>query len=166
MGAFVPITLGGREYRLAELPRRANRAWQALLTDEVRSTLTAVGPLDTVDEVIQAIADSADLMMDLLIAYDTAGVEAWPTHTVQLPERDWIDTHATDRECYESIKAVLQVAFPPGADLLQLVPEIRPLLVQAISRGVAAATVKMVGLPSTSSVPPSTDGSPTTSSAA
>ena len=171
VGAFVPITLGGKEYQLAELPRRANREWQSLLTDEVRKTLAAVGPLDTADEVIDAIADSAELMMDLLIAYDAAGAKAWSEvhgtdHAPVLPERDWIDTHATDRECYESIKAVMQVAFPTGADLLRLVPELRPMLLQAFSRGVAAATVAMVSSRSTSSAPPPTDGSPTTLNAA
>ena len=171
VGAYVPITLGGKKYQLPELPRKANREWQSLLTDEVRKTLTAVGPLDTADEVIDAIADSAELMMDLLIAYDQAGAKAWsevrgtPLEPV-LPERDWIDTHATDRECYESIKAVMQVAFPTGADLLRLVPELRPMLLQAFSRGVAAATVAMVSSRSMSSAPPSTDGSQTTLSAA
>jgi len=169
VGAYVPITLGGKKYEVAELPRRANREWQRLLTSEIRATMTVVGPLDTADEVIDAIAESADLMLDLLIAYDRAGATAWSevhgvTREPVLTDREWIDTNATDRECYESIKAVMKVAFPTGADLLQLVPELRPMLLTAFSKGVAAATIAMVSSPSTSSTQPSTDGSPTTSS--
>lgn len=162
MGAFVPITLGGNEYRLRELPSRANREWQSHLTKEVRAALTDIGPLETADEVIQAIADQAELMMDLLISYDVAG-KAWPGHTPQLPSREWIDTHATDRECYEAIKKVTGVSFPFGADILKLVPEIRPLLINAVSRGVAAAAIAMTSSRSMSSAPLSTAGTQSTS---
>lgn len=171
VGAVVPITLGGKSYRLAELPRRANRDWQALMSSEVKATIADAGPLDTIEQVMDAIVDSAELMMDLLIAYDVAGAKAWSeVHGIErkpvLPERDWIDTHATDRECYEGMKAVMQVAFPSGADLLRLIPELRPALLTAVSRGVAAATIAMVSSAYTSSSQPSTDGSPMTSNAA
>src|SRR5688572_4942816 len=158
VGAFVPITLGGKTFKPRELPRRANREWQAHLSSELRKAMAASGPLDTADEVIQAIADSAELMMDLLIAYDAAGDSV-------LPDREWIDTTATDRECYEAIKKVTGAAYPFGADLLGLLPELRPLILQAVSRGVAAATVAMVATSSrsTSSAPPSTAGARSTS---
>jgi hypothetical protein len=162
VGAFVPITLGGKEFRLRELPRRANREWKELLTVEVRKSIANAGPLETVDQVIDAIAASAELMMDLLIAYDQFGT-AWPGHQTVLPEREWIDSHATDRECYESMKKVTAVAFPFGADLLTLIPEIRPLLLEAVTKGVAAATVAMTYSRSTSSAPPSTAGTQSTS---
>jgi hypothetical protein len=163
VGAFVPITLGGKVFSLRELPRRANREWQAHLSSEVRKALSASGPLDTADEVIQAIADSAELMMDLLIAYDNAGT-AWPGHKPVLPDREWIDTTATDRECYESLKRVAGASYPFGADLLGLLPELRPLILQAVSRGVAAAAVAMAtSSRSTSSAPPSTAGDRSTS---
>lgn len=165
MGAYVPITLAGKEYRLAELPRRANREWQSLLTSEVRKSLEVIGPLDTADEVIDAIADSAELMMDLLLAYDFAGAKAYDRVQV-LPDRDFIDTHATDRECYEAIKAVTGASFPFGADLLKLIPELRPAILTAISRGVAAAAVTMTSLRSTSSARRNTAGDRTTSSPA
>lgn len=164
MGAFIPITLGGKVYKLAELPRGANREYQVRFKAAVYGAMEATGPLDTMDEAIDAIAASADLMLDLLLAYDVAGAAGWERPAV-LPDREWIDSHATDRECYESMKVVLQAVFPPVGDLLSLLPELRPLLLQAISKGVAAATIAMTSVPSTSSVLPSTDGSPTTSSA-
>ena len=172
VGAYVSITLGGKEYRLAELPRRANREWQKRLSTDVRARIEGVGPLETADEVIEAIADSAELMMDLLIEYDAAGVAAWnaalgESREAVLPERDWIDTHATDRECYEAIKKVAAVSFPFGIDLIHMVPEFLPMLLQAVQRGTAAATLVMMGSSaSTSSSRRNTAGSQTPSSAA
>ena len=163
MGAFVPITLGGKGFSLRELPRRANREWQAHLTSEVRKAMAASGPLETADEVIQAIADSSELMMDLLISYDAAG-KAWEGHKPVLPDREWIDTTATDRECYEAIKKVTGAAYPFGADVLRMLPEMRPMILQAVSKGVAAAAIAMAtSSRSTSSARPSTAGDRSTS---
>jgi len=163
VGAFVPITLGGKDFSLRELPRRANREWQAHLTSELRKAMAASSPLDTADQVIQAIADSSELMMDLLISYDIAG-KAWEGHKPVLPDREWIDTKASDRECYEAIKKVTGAAYPFGADILRLLPELRPAILDAISRGVAASQVAMMrSWASTSSSPPSTVGDPSTS---
>lgn len=162
MGAFVPITLAGKSHVLRELPRRANREYQSLVTGTVRKALDVSDSLDTVDDVIEALAASGETMLDLLIAYDAAGA-VWPGHTPVLPDREWINERATDRECYEAIKKVLNIAFPPGADLLRLIPELRPWLIQAISRGVSAAAIALTLSPSTSSAPPSTAGDPTTS---
>lgn len=163
MGAFVPITLAGKQFNLAELPRRANRDFQAKLKTDVRDALKHAGALDTIEDVMDAIAEAAELWMDLLIAYDAIGAEAWSRPTV-LPDRDFIDTRATDRECYEAIRKVTGVSFPFGRELLQLVPELRPMLLQAVSKGVAAATVAIATSSlSTSSARPSTTGDRTTS---
>jgi hypothetical protein len=121
--------------------------------------MAASPPLETADEVIEAIAASADLMLDLLLAYDAAAEAATNSKPV-LPDREWLDTRATDRECYEAIKKVTGVSFPFGADILRIIPEVRPHLLGAVSKGVAAATVGLIktSLPSTSSAPPSTGG--------
>lgn len=158
VGSFIPITLAGKEYRLRELPIRANRDWQARVAADARQQIVNAGPLETVDQVVDAIAASATLMMDLLIAYDQAGT-VWDGHVPVLPEREFIDANATDRECYEAIKKVTGVSYPFGADLLKLIPELRPMLLQAVSRGVAAATLAMTSSLSTSSALPSTAGS-------
>jgi hypothetical protein len=171
VGAYVPITLAGKQYQLAELPRRANREWQALLSDEVRVTFSDLGDLDSAEEVMAAIAKSAEMQLRLLIEYDRMGAQAWSevhnkTYEPVLPDYDTLDAIATDGECYRAIKKVTEVSFPFGSDLLGLLPELRPLILNAVSKGVAAATIAMVSLPSSSSAPPSTDGSQTTSNAA
>lgn len=162
VGSYVPITLAGKSYNVRELPRRANREWQTHLTTEVRKAMAGSDPLETADEVIEALAASADLMLDLLLAYDQAG-KAWSGHTPVLPDREWLDARATDRECYEAIKKVTGVSFPFGADLLRIIPEIRPMLLQAVSKGVAAAAIAMTSARSTSSARRSTGGTRNTS---
>lgn len=174
VGAYVSITLAGKEYRLRELPSRVNRDWQKRLATDVRERINAVGPMDSADEVIQAIADSAEVMMDLLIEYDRLGTDAWnrqlnTSEPKVLPEREVIDTTATDRECYEAMKKVTNVSFPFGGDLLRIVPEFMPILLDrlttGVARGVAAAAVTISSRSTSSSRRP-TGGSPTTSNAA
>ena len=172
VGAYVPITLAGQDYKLAELPRQANRQFQWHVSKEIRTRVETIGPLESVDQVMDAIAEAADLWLDLLIAYDQMGAKAWAeVHRTEpkfvLPDRDWLDARATDGECYRAIKKVTAEAYPLGADLLALVPELKGHLLTSVTKGVAAATVAIVASSaSMSSAPPSTDGSPTTSSAA
>lgn len=153
------MTLGGQALRLPVLPIAANRQWTAHLAREVRTKLTEVGPLNTADEVATELAKSAEVMMDLLISYDAAGARARESDP-QLPEREWIDTHATDTEVYEAMKRVTAAAYPFAPDLIRIVPEFMPMILQSLSRGVAAATVAvMASSRSTNSARRSTAGS-------
>lgn len=154
-GGFLAVRLGGQEFALKVLSISANRTWTAHLAAEIRSKLQTLEPIDSADQVAQLLADQAETMMDLLIAYDAAGGNA-------LPEREWIDTHATDGEVYEAMKRVTAAAYPFGPDLLRIVPELVPMLAQSVTKGIAVAAVTLSR--STSSALPSTDGPPTTSS--
>ncbi len=156
VGGFLHVTLGGQSYELTVLSMKANRGWTAQLAEQVRTVLGRVEPLETADQVADLIATQAEVMMDLLIAYDAAGAKV-------LPEREWIDTHATDRECYEALKRVTAAAYPFGPDLLHIVPQFLPALIGAVQRGATAATLMLHSSLSTSSSPPSTAGPPPTS---
>ncbi len=172
MGGFLPITLAGRVYNLRDLPRGANRAFQRKLKEDVYARVENVGPLETADKIMDAMADAADLWLDLLVAYDLAGAEAWSeVNGVEvkpaLPDRDWLDARATDAECYRALKKVTgEAVYPLAPDIIKVLPELVPMLMNGISKGAAAATVAMMMSTTTSSSPPSTDGSPTKSSAA
>ena len=156
-GGFLYVTLGGQDYRLAVLSIRANREWTALLARDIRTKLGAVGPLVSADQVAEELAKSAETMMDLLIAYDAAGDKV-------LPDREWIDTHATDTECYTAMKRVTAAAYPFAPDLLRIVPEFIPLLMQSIQNGVAVGTVAIAASSrSTKRSAPSTAGRRATS---
>jgi len=151
VGGFLYVKLGGELYELTVLPMKANRHWTAHLAETVRTVLGKVEPLDTADQVAEALAAQAETMMDLLIAYDAAGGKV-------LPDREWIDTHATDRECYEAMKRVTAAAYPFGPDLLHIVPQFLPMLLDAVKQGSMAATVMWHSSTSMSSSPPSTAG--------
>ena len=159
----IPVVLGGQGWSLSVLPIRANREWVALFNEQVRGKLNAVGPLESADQLADLIVASAETMMDLLIDYDRIGAKAWEQDPV-LPEREWIDTHATDGEVYRAIKLVTAAAFPPGVDLRTLIPDLMPLLMESLSRGLAVGMVALSR--STSSAPPSTAGRRQKSSAA
>lgn len=128
VGAFIAVVLGGEAKTLPVLSIRENREWTRLFAGSIRSKLDAVGPIESVDEVVTLLVNSMDTMMDLLVAYDRDKV---------LGDKEWIDTKATDREVYETLKRVTAAAFPFGVDLRSLVPELVPMLLNSLTKGVA-----------------------------
>lgn len=147
VGGFIPVEMGGEAKVLPVLSIRENRAWTKLFAGSIRAKLDAVGPIKSVDEVVTLLMASMDTMMDLLVSYDRDKV---------LGDKEWIDTHATDREVYETLKRVTAAAFPFGVDLRTLVPELLPMLLGSLTQGVAIATVALSQ--STNGSPPNTAG--------
>jgi hypothetical protein len=105
------IVLGGEPYRLPVLSMRLNREWQQTFAHGLTTLVDGIGQPKTFEEVATAVAGQSEMLMDMLIAYD---------HSRVLPDRDWIDSHATDREVYEAIQKVADVASPLGSNLLGL----------------------------------------------
>lgn len=169
-GALVPVTLGGQVYILRELSFAANRLFLRHLQAEVRKRLDVLS-LETVDQVMDAIAEHAELWLELLYVYDRMSADAWAEVNGTepqpvLPEREWLEDRATATECYRAIGKVTVAAFPSMPDMLRLVPEFVPLLMQAVTKGVAAAAVAMASSRSMSSSLLSTAGFPVTSNGA
>lgn len=163
-GGYIAMTLGGQRCELSVLPVATNRKWTAHLADEIRRVLGAVGPVESADKVADLLAAQAETMMDLLIAYDRMGAEARDQQPA-LPEREWIDTHATDREVYEALKRVTAAAYPFGPDLLRIVPELVPVLMNSLSNGIATGMLAIASSKPTSGSQQSTAGQPTSSNA-
>lgn len=155
-GGFLRVTLGGQPFELIVLPMSSNRKWIEELRATVNTVLSSTDSLEGVDDFIDLLATNSEAEMDLLIAYDKLGGNV-------LPEREWIDTHATDREVYEGVKRAAAAAFPKGPDLLRIAPQIVPALMTAASKGIAAGLIAMSSLRSTSSSQPSTAGPGATS---
>lgn len=149
VGGWIPVTLGGEARNLPVLSIRENRAWTALFAGSIRDKLAAVEPLASVDEVVELLVASMDTMVDLLVAYDRDKV---------LGDKEWIDTHATDREVYETLKRVTAAAFPFGVDLRSLIPDLMPAIVRSLNRGVMLAGMTLASSPPTSGSPQSTAG--------
>lgn len=139
-GGFISATLGGQAKSLPVLSVARNRKWKQQF-DATAAEIGASAESDDFEEVVRALSDSIEKMLDLLIAYDD---------TSSLGGREWIDQHATDREVYELFKKVTDAAFPFGFDLMaRMLGELR------LQMGRLAA-----GSKSTSSSPPNTGGRP------
>lgn len=141
-GGYISATLGGQARSLPVLPRAENREFQRVYKERVGQTIKSAGELNDLEDVIQLMSASIDEMMEVVLIYDKTGA---------LGGREWIDTHATDREIYELFKKVTHAAHPFGQDLVAAIPDLRAMLLRSMLRAAA-------GSPSTSSSPPSTAG--------
>jgi hypothetical protein len=139
-GGFIPVRLGGQDFNLNVLSIRHNREWTRAFARTMEEIVTGVGNPESMEAVAVAVAANAETIMDQLIAYDASSV---------LPDREWIDTHATDREVYEAMKLVTAAAFPKGMDLMQLA---------LLQISVKVRTMARTSSTPTSSSPPNTGG--------
>lgn len=145
-GGYISVTMGGQAKRLPVLPIVRNREWKRQF-DEMVAELGMNAESDDFEEIVRALSDSIDKMLDLLLAYD---------ETSALGGREWLDSHATDREVYEAFKKVKDAAYPFGFDLMaRVLGEVRMNMARLAA-----------GSKSTSSSPPSTAGRPKRSNAA
>lgn len=159
-GGYLVMSLGGQSFELRVLPMALSRKWLAEAKTAVESMKGTAEGLDSFEDVADFIAGQSEAMMDLLLAYDALGDKA-------LPEREWIDTHATDTECYDGWKRVTAATSPLAQEALRIFPDLIPVLIEAfknaVSRGTAAAMIAMASSKSTNGSQPSTAGPPTTS---
>ena len=159
-GGFLYVTLGGTQYELRVLPMALSRKWLAEAKCAVAKMRGSAEGLESFEQVADFIAGQSEAMMDLLIAYDALGDNV-------LPDRDTLDTTATDTECYEGWKRVTAATSPLAQEVLRIVPDLMPVLIdafrQAVSRGTAAAVIAMSSSKSTKPSQPSTDSPPETS---
>lgn len=88
LGRVVRVTLGGQDYALPVRSIRANREWRASLdarTASLLGGLTEAGN-DKAD-IFAVLAGQVDLLIDMLVSYDTSGV---------LPTREAIEDFEPD----------------------------------------------------------------------
>jgi hypothetical protein len=116
---IVRLTLGGQPVTLSVLPIRDNRAWK----DRANNWLGAVLPqLEAPDatraSIIAFLSGMTEMQLELLYAYDKAGV---------LPDRGWVEEHATETELLVALLGVLAAAFPfvaTALDVLRSAPDL------------------------------------------
>jgi hypothetical protein len=112
--AGVRIVLGGHAKSVAPLTIDRNREWKKGLSEYIGAAFgdLAASAADWT-QLVTTLAAMSDQHIDLLVAYDEAG---------SLGGREWIGGHATEREVWDGLKAVLDEAFPHLAELLRKVP--------------------------------------------
>jgi len=159
-GGFLVLRLGGQSFEVKVLPMALSRKWLAEVKALVAGMKGTVAKLDSFEDIADFIAGQSEAMMDALIAYDALGDKV-------LPDREWLDTHATDGECYDGWKRVTAATSPLAQEALRIVPDLMPVLIDAFRRAVEKGTTKaMVAMAlskPTKPSPPSTDGAPTSS---
>ncbi len=110
----IRIVLGGRAKTVAPLTIDRNREWKKGLAETVGvAAASLAGNAADWTKLIATVAAMSGQHIDLLVAYDEAG---------SLGGREWITAHATEREVWTGLKAVLDEAFPQIAELLRKVP--------------------------------------------
>ena len=111
--AGIQIVLGGHAKSVAPLTIDRNREWKKGLADTVGVAFGSLAA-SAADwkKLVSTVAGMTDQQIDLLVAYDEAG---------SLGGAAWIGAHATEREVWEGLKAVLDEAFPHLAELLRKV---------------------------------------------
>lgn len=153
VGGFLVLRLGGQDFEVKVLPMALSRKWLAEAKAVVTKMKGTSAELLSFEDVADFLAAQSEAMMDLLLSYDALGNKA-------LPEREWVDTNATDTECYEGWKRVTAATSPLAQEALRIVPDLLPVLIQAfqkaVSTGTAAAVVAMASSSSTKPSLPST----------
>jgi hypothetical protein len=110
----IRIVLGGHVKLVVPLTLDQNREWKKGLGEIIGVVFGSLGAsASDWTELVATVAAMSDKHVDLLIAYDQAG---------SLGGREWINAHATEREIWDGLKAVLDEAFPHLAELLRKVP--------------------------------------------
>jgi hypothetical protein len=172
-GGFIVMRLGGQSFEVKVLPIAQSRRWLADAKTAIVAMKGTAEGLESFEDVADFIAGQSVAMMDLLISYDRIGVVNGGKKA--LPDRRWIDTHATDGEVYDAWKRVTAATSPLAQEALRIVPDLVPVLIEAfktaVSRGTAAAVIALSSStkptqPSTASEPRPTSrrASPTSSS--
>jgi len=120
----IRIVLGGHAKSVVPLSIVQNRAWKKRLGGLVGVAWASIAA--TAEDwkgLIASIAGMTDQHVELLVAYDEAqDEEGKAARPGVLGGREWIEGHATEREVWTGLKAVLDEAFPQIAELLRKVP--------------------------------------------
>lgn len=152
-GGFLVMRLGGQDFEVKVLPMRDSRKWLVGAKAAVVAMKGTAEGLDSFEDVADFIAGQSTAMMDVVLSYDALGAKA-------LPEREWVDTHATDGECYDGWKRVTAATAPLAQEALRIAPDLVPVLIEAfrtaVSKGTAAAMIAMARSSSMSFLQPST----------
>jgi hypothetical protein len=145
-GGFIAMPLGGQTYTVKVLPMVHSRKWLEQLQQMVATMRGTAGELATFEDVVGFLAGQSVAMMDSLLAYDALGAKA-------LPERDWIDTNATDGEVYDFWKRVTAATAPLAQEGLRIFPTLVPELVDAFRKAVSqGTTTAMIAITSSKSM--------------
>jgi hypothetical protein len=82
---------------------KSNRMWKDRVQKALEEKFGNLDAIADVDGLYGFLAESGDVLLDLVIAYD---------ETNALPDRAWIEDNASDHEVLEALMVLLEQAFP------------------------------------------------------
>lgn len=112
-----------RSVDLFVLPIRANRAWVDRLNGSLGGVWDSLDGVADPKELLVWLAQQTEPMLDLLAAYDNA---------TALPDRDWLEEHATDQQVLTAFLGVCAAAHPLAVGLIEAVSSDSELLKAAV----------------------------------
>jgi hypothetical protein len=99
----IPLILGGQTFMVRPRSIKSNRMWKVRVQGALSEKFTSLDGISDVDGFYGFLAESGDVLIDLVIAYD---------ETNALPDRAWIEDNASDHEILEALMVLLEQAFP------------------------------------------------------
>lgn len=105
LSRVVRVTLGGKTYELPVRSIRANREWKASLDARFAALVAGLDAVEDRVALFEMLSHQVDDLIELLIAYDTAGI---------LPTRDEIEAIEPDVsiELVAAVREVWRAANP------------------------------------------------------
>lgn len=143
----IGVTFGVRDearpISLYVLPISTNRVWVARMTASLGGVWDSLDGVTKPAALLSWLAGQVEPMLDLLAAYDA--------HSV-MPEREWLEDHATDQQVLTAFLGVCAAAHPLAVGLIEALSSDSQLLraavlsmAQAFSAPTSTAPANTVG---------------------
>lgn len=111
------INLGGKRYKIRELPRRDNSRWRARLRENLEPVVRFVEEIPTLE--LRTGQEAAGILRSLLAGVDGAMDQALDALLAYSPDleadRERLEAEAHDSEIMSAFVEVLGLAFPFGS---------------------------------------------------
>jgi hypothetical protein len=120
----IEIVVGGHPFKVAPLAIDRNRDFKRFLGARVGVVIGSISSSsEDWSKLVATVASMTEDHIALLVAYDEGyDADGTPTRPGKLGGVAYIESHASEREAWNGLKAVLDEAFPQLGELLRKVP--------------------------------------------
>jgi hypothetical protein len=108
------LVLGGEAFLVRPLAIRPEREWQKAVREGIAAKFGGIDALESAADLYDYLADVTEDLIGLILAYDETG---------SLPDREWIETHASSHEVLDAFLDLMEFTFPFVGMAKNLLPE-------------------------------------------
>jgi len=143
----IPLTFTGGTVAVRPLTIAENRAWKQSLAEALSGSIDRVVMTGNSDweSAVNAFSGLTEKQIDLILGYDV-------DRSIQ-GGREWIETHATDRDVHDAFKALCRVSFPLLDDLWNNPTVLLQVMAELRARAAPSGSGSSTNLPSTNGAP-------------